>query len=159
MRGPGMHAASLLLSGCKCFCTSLQLEFYSLIKIFKTVDIKEKELTVTEGPKNTYKADLENFQTYVPKREGFLSRHLMPEEIKINVLTSLEIQKESGLISKHTEIWHDKKVPVPGFVRPFNGWLTANMFKLLGWGKDVDQSKAAASGGKAASPGGKIATE
>mmetsp|Transcript_2350 Transcript_2350/g.7034 ORF Transcript_2350/g.7034 Transcript_2350/m.7034 type:complete len:110 (+) Transcript_2350:463-792(+) len=104
MRGPGMHAASLLLSGCKCFCTSLQLEFYSLIKIFKTVDIKEKELTVTEGPKNTYKADLENFQTYVPKREGFLSRHLMPEEIKINVLTSLEIQKESGLISKHTEV-------------------------------------------------------
>jgi len=34
---------------------NVQLEFYSLIKIFKTVDIKEKELTVTEGPKNTYK--------------------------------------------------------------------------------------------------------
>ena len=30
-------------------------------------------------------AELENHQTYVPKRDGFFSRRLMPEEIKINV--------------------------------------------------------------------------
>ena len=30
-------------------------------------------------------ADLENHQTYVTKRDSFFSRHLMPEEVKINV--------------------------------------------------------------------------
>lgn len=128
---------------------NVQLEFYSLIKIFHSVVVKEKDLTVTEGPK-FYKAEIENHQTYVPKRDGFLSRRLMPEEIKINVLTTLEVQKDSGQISKHTEVWHDKKVPVPGFAKPINGWMSANMFKLLGWGKDVDQSKASNS---------KVATE
>ncbi len=48
------------------------------------------------------------------------------------------------------QVWHDKKVPVPGFAKPINGWMSANMFKLLGWGKDVDQSKASNS---------KVATE
>lgn len=117
------------------------LEFYSLIKIFESVNIQQKELKVTEGAKEgVYQADVENHQTYVPRKQGFFSKHLMPDKVELDVTTKLEVQKESGKILSHVEVWHDKFVPVPGFLKPVNGGLSALWFKILGWGKDVSDS-------------------
>jgi len=35
------------------------------------------------------------------------------------------------------------QVPIFGFMKPFMGSSTATLFKLLGWGKDVDAKVAA----------------
>lgn len=122
----------------------IALEFYSLIKLFSVVDLQQQDLTVYEEKNGVYEADVKNHQTYETRREGFFSKHLMPAKVEINVTTKLEVQKDTGKIISHTEVWHDKSVPVPGFAKPFMGGSTALLFKILGWGKIVDAKQAAA---------------
>lgn len=42
-----------------------------------------------------------------------------------------------GQILSHEEIWRNKSVPLPKFMKPFVGSSTALFMRLLGWGKDV----------------------
>lgn len=42
-----------------------------------------------------------------------------------------------GQILSHEEIWRNKSVPLPKFMKPFVGKSTVLVMRLLGWGKDV----------------------
>ena len=42
-----------------------------------------------------------------------------------------------GQILSHEEIWRNKNVPLPGFMKPFVGSSTALVMRFLGMGKDV----------------------
>ena len=52
--------------------------------------------------------------------------------IKCNVVHSMQ-----GQILSHEEIWRNKSVPLPTFMKPFVGGSTALFMRFLGWGQDV----------------------
>lgn len=53
---------------------------------------------------------MQNTQAYVTAKNGFFSKHLMPEKVDIEATTTLEIEKNSGKILSHIEVWHNKSV-------------------------------------------------
>ena len=49
-----------------------------------------------------------------------------------------------GKVLSHEEHWKNKNTYIPAFAKPFVGSSTVLLFRLLGWGKEVAPSSAAA---------------
>jgi hypothetical protein len=124
----------------------IALEFYGLIKAFADVKVDQKSLSVTEGSRpDVFEVKVENIQHYVnSEKRSWLSKKLVPEKIDIEATTMLQVQKDTGKILSHIETWHNKPTFIPGFVKPFIGASSCTLFKIMGWGKDVDAKEAAA---------------
>lgn len=54
---------------------------------------------------------------------------------------------QTGLIIRHEDRWNNKGFKMPGFLKKPNGVFTSGVFKLLGWGRQVDKASAAAKTG------------
>lgn len=51
---------------------------------------------------------------------------------------------QSGLIIKHEDRWNNSGFRFPGFLKKPNGVFTSSIFKLIGWGRQVDKAAGAA---------------
>lgn len=54
---------------------------------------------------------------------------------------------QTGLIVKHEDRWNNKGFKMPGFLKKPNGIFTSSVFKLIGWGRQVDKAGEAAKTG------------
>lgn len=43
---------------------------------------------------------------------------------------------------RHEDVWNNSGFGMPGLLKKPNGVLSSGIFKLLGWGKQVDGAKA-----------------
>ena len=43
---------------------------------------------------------------------------------------------------RHEDVWNNSAFNMPGLLKKPNGVLSSGIFKLLGWGKQVDSAKA-----------------
>ena len=50
--------------------------------------------------------------------------------------------EQTGLIVRHEDRWLNKGIKVPSFMKRGTGVMSSGIFKLLGWGKDVDKAAA-----------------
>jgi hypothetical protein len=56
----------------------------------------------------------------------------------------LPMKMLSGANSILTLVSYGMQTFIPGFVKPFIGASSCTLFKIMGWGKDVDAKEAAA---------------
>lgn len=47
---------------------------------------------------------------------------------------------QTGLIVRHEDKWLNKGFKVPTFMKRGTGVMSSAMFKLFGWGKEVDKA-------------------
>ena len=47
---------------------------------------------------------------------------------------------QTGLIVRHEDVWLNKGFKVPTFMKRGTGVMSSAMFKLFGWGKEVDKA-------------------
>ena len=47
---------------------------------------------------------------------------------------------QTGLIVRHEDRWLNKGFKVPSFMKRGTGVMSSGIFKLLGWGSDVDKA-------------------
>ncbi|KAK9846550.1 hypothetical protein WJX81_006399 [Elliptochloris bilobata] len=115
----------------------IHLAFYSLIKIFKDVEVHKKSVAWNTTPRlpagfkaGTQQVVVYNQQTY----------HLSKRTINLDVSTYLTFDQE-GKVVRHEDVWSNG-FGMPGFMKKPNGVLSSGVFKLLGWGKQIDATKA-----------------
>lgn len=123
---------------------NVELEFYSLIKLFDNITYTPTSVTVTpcpaaKGP-DLLQVNIENDQVYLLSRSSWLSKKVMPEKVELQVSTKLDVDPQTWQVVRHQEVWNNKSVPVPRFLKGLNGWSSLTAFKIAGWGKDVDKA-------------------
>ena len=52
-----------------------------------------------------------NKQGYTFAREGWLSKHVLPERVDLQTNTVLTIEESSGRIARHSDTWEGKPTP------------------------------------------------
>lgn len=52
-----------------------------------------------------------NKQAYTFAREGWFSKHMLPERVDLQTNTVLTIEESSGLIARHSDTWEGKPTP------------------------------------------------
>ncbi|EIE22045.1 hypothetical protein COCSUDRAFT_56477 [Coccomyxa subellipsoidea C-169] len=117
----------------------VNLAFISLIKLFKSIDMEQKSLTWSTPPvalpSGVQPGDL--LQVLLNNRQVY---HTSLATIDLDVNTYLTIDPKTGLIVKHEDRWNNKGFRMPGFLKKPNGAFTSSIFKLIGWGRQVDKA-------------------
>ncbi|CAL8461612.1 g1143 [Coccomyxa elongata] len=121
----------------------IHLAFISLIKLFKSIDMEQKSLTWSPQPQGLPQglqaSDVQ--QVLLNNRQVY---HTSMKAIDLDVNTYLTIDPKSGLIIKHEDRWNNSGFRFPGFLKKPNGIFTSSIFKLIGWGRQVDKAAGAA---------------
>ena len=52
-----------------------------------------------------------NKQGYTFAREGWFSKHMLPERVDLQTNTVLTIEESSGRIARHSDTWEGKPTP------------------------------------------------
>lgn len=118
------------------------IQFLSLIKFFSNITMEYSNVTSADkytvrdpGMMGAETVDLvvPNRQVYRFAREGWLSQKTMPEVVDLNVTTTLTLDKQSGLILRHHDVWEGKaESELYGKVgKPFVGRFTSGLLKLF----------------------------
>jgi hypothetical protein len=132
----------------------IQLQFYSLIRIFESISVVPKGITVKppqdlerllkKSPQQFGTANVvavvDNQQTYRFARSGLFGKAL-PKQIVLDVTTTLVINQQTGQVRYHEDVWQHKWVPIPKFSRKLNGATSCFMMRLLGWQKKISEAK------------------
>jgi hypothetical protein len=126
----------------------IHLAFFSLIKLFKDVEVHQKAVALNPKPrlpKTIKAADVQQFivnnqQKYTFARSSFVSRCFLPSVVDLDVSTFLTIDPASGRILYHEDVWNNNGFRFPSFLKGSNGVVSSLMFKGLGWGKQIDNA-------------------
>ena len=47
---------------------------------------------------------------------------------------------QTGLIVRHEDVWLNKGFKVPAVMKRGTGVMSSSVFKMMGWGKEVDKA-------------------
>lgn len=84
---------------------------------------------------------VENRQVYrLSRPDRSLRAWLLPEEISLEVTTYLTIDQKTDRVLHHEDAWHRPRlVLLPRFARRANAAVTNGAFRLLGWGRLLEE--------------------
>eukprot|EP00884_Botryococcus_braunii_P002868 jgi/Botrbrau1/12582/Bobra.0169s0112.1 len=118
------------------------LAFYSLIKIFDTVQIEQLSAKLSKDPRlppglasqNIEQVVVQNHQIYTFARTSRLSKWLLPQQIDIDSQIFLTLDAKDGRILWHEDTWPGKG-SMPSLLKRPVGIASFGTFRMLGWGK------------------------
>lgn len=110
---------------------AVKLQLYSLIKLFGSVAVSQEQPT-TKQSIDVQEVSFKNTQKYTFERTGFISKRLLPEEVELQVLTTLSLDRLSGKITRHEDAWQNFGSQ-PVFLRKFAAGSANTIFRICGW--------------------------
>ncbi|GAB4816213.1 hypothetical protein N2152v2_003259 [Parachlorella kessleri] len=126
--------------------SSIELQFYALHKIFSQASVEVGELK--GGPvRDGYYAGLwqasvdfvtaQNTQQYRFSRTTKISQQVLPDDVRLEVTTTLTIDPQSKQVVRHEDEWDNVGPQLPMLWRRLNAGITNAVFRWLGWGKEL----------------------